>query len=146
MSVPVDAGDTEIGDWLDGLLPDDPDVRDDWAAREDADGVGDVLGDGGDRVRDDWAAREDADDPVDGDGASDGRVRDDWAAREDADGSDAMSLLAPPSDSTAPGRSSSACQATSPPSQPVIPASTGARDRDRRFGYRTRRPVDAGTT
>lgn len=38
VSVPVDAGDFEIGGWLDGLLPDDPEVRSDWAAREDADG------------------------------------------------------------------------------------------------------------
>lgn len=38
VSVPVDAGDSEIGDWLDGLLPDDPGVREDWADREDADG------------------------------------------------------------------------------------------------------------
>ena len=38
VSVPVDAGDAEIGDWLDGLLPDDPDVRNYWADREDAEG------------------------------------------------------------------------------------------------------------
>ena len=35
----MDADDFEIGGWLDGLLPDDPDVRSDWADREDADGA-----------------------------------------------------------------------------------------------------------
>lgn len=38
VGVPVVAADFEIGDWLDGLLPDDNSVRDDWAGREDADG------------------------------------------------------------------------------------------------------------
>lgn len=38
VGAPVMPGSFEIGDWLDGLLPDDSHVRDDWAAREDADG------------------------------------------------------------------------------------------------------------
>lgn len=38
VGVPVVPGDFEIGDWLDGLLPDDTGVRNDWANREDADG------------------------------------------------------------------------------------------------------------
>lgn len=38
VGVPVIAADFEVGDWLDGLLPDDNRVRDDWASRENADG------------------------------------------------------------------------------------------------------------
>ena len=34
VGVPVISADFEIGDWLDGLLPDDNGVRDDWASRE----------------------------------------------------------------------------------------------------------------
>ena len=38
VSIPVVRGDAEIAGWLDGLLPDDAEVRNDWAEREDAGG------------------------------------------------------------------------------------------------------------
>ncbi len=38
VTAPVAPGDVEIGDWLDGLMPDDDGVRREWAERENADG------------------------------------------------------------------------------------------------------------
>lgn len=39
VSIPVVPGDAEIGHWLDGLLPDDGDLRDEWADREGVEGT-----------------------------------------------------------------------------------------------------------